>query len=334
MSWELRIVLTLATVLGMAMMAAGVAVIASRRRAVASRLDLVVQDHQDVPAAGEAVLAAQRPAEQSPPSPHFDIDAGLLSTRWGQRLRRWLGQAGLEIGVGAYLMIHLSAGPLGALLALLVGAQPLQAALAGLGGLYLPWWFVRSRRARRRDRFALQLPDTVLLLASGLRAGLSLLQAVQRAAQESPEPMASELRGVLREAQVGATVWAALRNLAARTGGRDLDLLVAILDVHREVGGNIAPLMASTAEMMQNRQRLAGEVRVLTAQQRLAAQVLFSMPVALAFIMFLINPTYMLELLSPDPLLFGLPVYLLPIIAALLLLLGLLSVRRASEVEV
>ena len=145
---------------------------------------------------------------------------------------------------------------------------------------------------RRLKAFTSQLPDTLQLLASSLRAGFSFLQGVEAVANESPNPMGGELRRVLIEARLGRPVEEALQDCADRMKSADFDWAVMAVRIQREVGGNLAELLQTVGETMIERERLRRDVKSLTAEGRVSAIVLGILPPALGVLFYVTNPTY------------------------------------------
>ena len=182
------------------------------------------------------------------------------------------------------VVIVIAAGALGGLiwafLALVVAGLAPPAILSFLAG-------------RRLKQFNSQLPDTLQLLASSLRAGFSFLQGVETVANESQKPMGDELRRVMIEARLGRPVEEALQDCATRMKSADFDWAVMAVRIQREVGGNLAELLQTVSETMVERERLRRDVKSLTAEGRMSAIVLAIMPPALGLIFYFGNPTYM-----------------------------------------
>lgn len=153
--------------------------------------------------------------------------------------------------------------------------------------------FVLSTMAHRRQKkFTAQLPDMLQLLASSLRAGYSLLQALEAASQEVPEPMGWELRRALVEARLGRPLEIALEECAERMCSPDFEWAVMAVRIQREVGGNLAELLETVGETMVARERLRRDVKALTAEGRISAIVLGAMPLMLGIVMYVMNPDY------------------------------------------
>jgi tight adherence protein B len=193
----------------------------------------------------------------------------------------------------------------GELLAL-VAASSLAAAMFGfllLGGwgfvigLILPIALAPSilnyLRDRRRRQFADQLGDTLVLLSSSLRAGYGIVQAVDAVARESDDPMASEMGRVVTESRLGRDLSDALRGVVQRTGSDDFEWVVEAIEIHREVGGDLTEVLDHVGETIRARTRLARLVRSLSAEGRMSAIVLCSLPFAIGAFIGVTNPDYL-----------------------------------------
>jgi tight adherence protein B len=149
---------------------------------------------------------------------------------------------------------------------------------------------------RRRTQFADQLADTLQLLGSSLRAGYGLVQAVDAVAKEAPSPTDAEFRRVVVESRLGrdlsASLWAAARRLEVV----DFDWVVQAIEIHREVGGDLAEVLDNVGATIRDRNQLRRQVKALTAEGRYSAYVLLALPFVLALLMKVINPEYMGDL--------------------------------------
>lgn len=145
---------------------------------------------------------------------------------------------------------------------------------------------------REKAKFEDQLPDTLTLLATSLRAGYSLLQAVEAVAGEAPQPTAREYTRAIAEVRLGRQVVGALQGIAERTQSNDFDWVVIAIEIQREVGGNLAEVLNTVAETMLQRNRLKREVRAMTAEGRLSAIILGLMPFGVLFFLRILNPDY------------------------------------------
>ncbi|MCL1599487.1 MAG: type II secretion system F family protein [Actinomycetia bacterium] len=158
--------------------------------------------------------------------------------------------------------------------------------------------FVNNVASRQRKRFEGQLPDTLNLLSTSLRAGYSLLQAIEAVGEEAPEPTRREFGRAIAEIRLGRQMDDALSDIAERMASQDFDWTVLAINIQREVGGNLAEVLQTTAETMVQRNRLRREMKALTAEGRISAIVLSVMPILLFIAISVLNPGYLEPLLE------------------------------------
>jgi len=192
-----------------------------------------------------------------------------------------------------------SALGLSILIGLIVGALTQSVpfgAVAFVVAVLLAYATVAFVGRREKTRFENQLPDTLTLLATSLRAGYSLLQAVEAVAGEAPQPTAREYARAIAEIRLGRQVVDALRGISERTQSNDFDWVVIAIEIQREVGGNLAEVLNTVAETMLQRNRLRREVKAMTAEGRLSAIILGLMPFGVLLAIQTFNPKYIVPL--------------------------------------
>lgn len=214
---------------------------------------------------------------------------GLVSAELPFTPTTWLA---LRIAAAALLTVILALLLHRVALALVLGI-----AIAWLGA----WLLLRSRVTARQQAFARALPDFLMVLASGLRAGLSFTHALQSAADEDKGEVGRQIRRALREVQVGAALDDALMSCARRMGNEDLIWTVTALGIQREVGGNLSSILDAAAATIKGRDELRREVRTLSAEGRLSAYILVALPLGVFAFLFIFRRPY-ISLLWTDPL--------------------------------
>jgi tight adherence protein B len=177
-----------------------------------------------------------------------------------------------------------------------------QSAIWGIIGgavlIVLALLFVNNVASRQRKKFETQLPDTLNLLATSLRAGYSLLQAIEAVGEEGSDPTRREFGRGMAEIRLGRPMDEALSDIAVRMDSVDFEWTVLAIEIQREVGGNLAEVLQTTAETMVQRNRLRREMKALTAEGRISAIVLSLLPVGLFLFISLSNPGYMEPMLT------------------------------------
>ena len=202
-----------------------------------------------------------------------------------------LEQANIPLSPGEAIMaavgLAIVAGMFGA-----IANGPVGGAIVFGIAMLIVFGFIRWAGGREKRRFESQLPDTLTLLSTSLRAGYSLLQAVEAVAAEAPDPTAREFGRAIAEARLGRSVTEALNGITERTQSQDFEWAVMAIEIQREVGGNLAEVLQTVADTMLQRNRLRGEIRALTAEGRISAFVLGSLPFAMGLFLWTSNRDY------------------------------------------
>ncbi|GLY96688.1 type II secretion system F family protein [Actinoplanes sp. NBRC 103695] len=197
-----------------------------------------------------------------------------------------------------------------------------------LAGFLVPNAWLTVRIDRRKRTFAQDLPDTLQMVVSSLRAGFTLQHGIEAAVRDSTGPVAAELRRALSETRIGGELEEALVRVGVRTGNADMKWLTMAIKLQREVGGNLSEVLQTTADTMREREQLRRSMRALSAEGRLSATILVAMPVLIGAWMFLFRREYMRPLYT-EPL----GVVMLGS-GGLLMVVGILWLRRVIRVEV
>jgi tight adherence protein B len=197
-----------------------------------------------------------------------------------------LGSGGLALGMPIVLA--------------LVGAPVPVALVFGLVTAFAPYFYVHRRVTKRSRKFLEQMPDGLDTISQGLQAGLGLGHAQVFLAEEAPEPMKSEFSIFLQEMNFGLPLRDAVLHLEQRMPLHEVRLFSTALVVQREVGGSLSEVLTRLGDVIRDRFRIEQEIRSLTAQNRMTAWVVCSLPLVMAAAMFAMNGKLMGEVLG-DP---------------------------------
>lgn len=256
-----------------------------------------------------------------------DLDAMLRRMPGARRLDRMLMQAGARYLVSALVGMCLACFAAGFLVALWLrvpGLALLPLALAAAG---LPLLRLARARVKRMERFEKQLPDALDMMSRAMRAGHAFPTALKLVTDEIPAPLGEEFKVAFDEVNFGVSMADALNNLAVRVPSMDLQYFVVAVLIQRESGGNLTELLASISAIIRERQKLVGQVRVLSAEGRMSAWVLCLLPFGAGIMMYFANPETM-GILFTDPagrkLLGG---------ALVMMAFGLLAIRKVVRIR-
>ncbi len=256
------------------------------------------------------------------------VDRAIEGQGFARRLARDLARADIKMTAGEFLILQFLATASGGLAAYFLSGESLLLGLVGLlAGYFIPRLWLNRRIAARLGAFNSQLPGTIDLLANSLRAGYSLLQAMETVSREAPEPTATEFRRVVREVGLGLSPEEALDHLVRRMQSDDLELMVTAINIQHEVGGNLAQILESIAYTIRERVRIKGEIATLTAQQVISGYIISALPILLGLVLYLINREYIMGMFEG--------VFIcIPIIGALMIIVAFLIIRRITAIEV
>jgi tight adherence protein B len=217
---------------------------------------------------------------------------------WAAQAEMQLAQADIPMRISEYVLLRLAGAIVFFFAASTLGAPIYIALPAGAAGYLIPRAWLSIKRRSRLDKLNRQLPEAVQLVSSSLKAGFALLQALEAASERMPEPTAGELRRTIKDVGLGANMEDAIVAWGQRIPGPDLEIIVNAILIQRTVGGNLGEILDIVGHTMRERERLHGEIRALTAQQRLSGFVVGGLPIGLAVVLFLINPEYMSPLIE------------------------------------
>lgn len=260
---------------------------------------------------------------------------------FGANLARELARADLKLKVSEFLILW-AAATIGVPILFLVFSvglpalgSPLALLAGALLGFLLPRFWLNRRKASRLNAFNKQLPDTITLIANALRAGSSFLQAVELVVRETRPPVSTEFSRVIREVNLGLPFEQAMENMVRRVRSDDLELMATAISIQHTVGGNLAEILDSIAFTIRERVRIKGEIRVLTAQQRMSGYVVGFLPFGLAAFIFIAAPSFFDPMFDPAISIAGLPAGVIILGLGLVsMFIGFMLIRRIVDIEV
>lgn len=157
----------------------------------------------------------------------------------------------------------------------------------------LPRFLYAAMRRRRLQHFEQQLPDALMMLCGGLRAGVGFSSAIQQLVTEAQAPLVQEFSLVLREQRLGVTLEQSLANLARRMPTQSTVLVVSAMRIASETGGGLAETLERAAQTIRSRLQMEGKIGALTSQGKLQAWVVGLLPLVLMMVLDHMEPEAM-----------------------------------------
>jgi len=206
--------------------------------------------------------------------------------------RETLENAGLRLSQAEFILLILVGAFVGALIGLVV-AGPLLAILMVIAAPFVGNLVLGFLAGKRRGKFDEQLGDTLQLLSGSLRAGHSILRAIDAAANESQAPTSEEMRRIVSETSLGRDLLVSLNDTADRMKSEDFVWISQAIQINREVGGNLAEVLDQVNETIRERSEIKGHIKALAAEGKFSAYILMALPVGIVVMLSLVNPGYM-----------------------------------------
>ncbi|GAB3544766.1 type II secretion system F family protein [Arthrobacter tumbae] len=266
---------------GLCLGALGLLFYATRPRQSAVPLDrrrppVEESDSQLTRFAGSAVRAVERFLKKHP-----------------QRLYRpeLLETAGLRLTQADMFLVVFTGGIAGLALGLVAGG-PLLGILFFILAPVVGHVALVFKIGRRRSKFEDQLGDTLQLLTGGLRAGHSILRAIDAAAIEADAPTSDEMRRVVTETSLGKDLLASLLDTSHRMESEDFAWIAQAIQINREVGGDLAEVLDQVGATIRERSEIKGQIRALAAEGKFSAYILVALPFGIGGMLMVVSPGY------------------------------------------
>ena len=164
--------------------------------------------------------------------------------------------------------------------------------LGTIMGLVMPKMLVRHIQRARYEKFHSQLVDSLLLISSSLKAGLSMLQAFGVLAEEMPAPISQEFGLIIKQTRMGINLDEAIMNLKRRIVSDEVTLITTAVLVARETGGDVTHVFERLVETLRERRKLRERIKTLTFMARMQGVVMGLVPFAFAYMVYQMNHEY------------------------------------------
>lgn len=245
-----------------------------------------------------------------------------------RRLDLLLERANVDMTPALFLLCSLGACGVTFFLAAMAGQATIACFIFALIALFTPYGYLQFVIWKRLRKFLEQFPDGLDMISQSLQAGLGLTQAMVFVAKEMPDPMGTEFSVFIEEVNLGLPLADALLKFEERMNLPEVRLFNTALMVQREVGGSLAELLNKLSNIIRDRFRIERMIKSLTAQNRVSAWTVCSVPPFLAVFMFMREPEMMGQMMQN-------PVGRGMLAAALVLeVCGILTFRKIIKIHI
>jgi len=256
------------------------------------------------------------------------INKILLQFSHSSRLKKLINQADMKLKVSTFILISLVLFAVGAILSnQFIRIIPVNI-VVGTTLAAFPLLVVLYKRNKRFRKFEELFPEALDLLTRAVKAGHAFNTGIEMIADEMPDPIGKEFRITYDEQNFGLPLKQALFNLIDRIPLLDLKFFVTAVLMQKETGGNLAEILTNLSHVIRERFKIMGEVRTFSAQGRLTGYILTAVPIAMGFILSMMNWEYMSALFKEE-----IGHYMLAI-AGFCQILGYIIIRKIVKIKV
>ncbi|MBF0408782.1 MAG: type II secretion system F family protein [Candidatus Riflebacteria bacterium] len=214
------------------------------------------------------------------------------------RIAKKLASADVPLKANEFVAIQFIATMAPMFLFIFLLKKTLVGVVLGVIGFLAPNIWLSIVKAQKLSAFKSQILDTLITISNGMKAGYSLLQAMEMVAREAPAPMSTELKRVIKENSLGMNLEDCLKNLNDRVESEDWDLVTTVVLIQRQVGGNLSEILDKIGFTIRQRMKLKGDIQTKTSQAKASGMLVGALPFGIAFMIYLINPKFIMQLFT------------------------------------
>ena len=204
--------------------------------------------------------------------------------------------------------------------------------IAGIVGAVIcfpiPRAVLKHMKKKRLEKFNEQLEDALLSISGSLKAGFSILQALDLIASENRPPISYEFSVLMQELRLGVPFEEALEKMSKRVESADFELVAVAIITARQTGGELTVVLERLAAVVRERVRIQRKLIAMTAQGRLQAYLIGAMPFLLMFAMTRVAPDIMNTFLN------SVTGILIICAAILMVIAGFFMIRKITTIDI
>ena len=200
--------------------------------------------------------------------------------------------------------------------------------VVGIVGWNLPLRYFKSQFDKRATLLTEQMVDGLTIMANGIKAGLTVPQAMERVVENLGNPISQEFNLVLSEIRLGRSVEEALMALGERVPKPDVQMFVTAINILKETGGNLAETFSTIVLVIRERQKVERKIEAMTAQAMTQGMIISCVPLALIGLFFFMDPAFIKPMFTTA---FGLVIFTM---ICGLVIIGGTMMRKIGKIDV
>ena len=206
-------------------------------------------------------------------------------------------QAGMSGSLRTFYMYSAASGVIFTFITVVLGIPLLYApAVLIVAGLGLPRWFVKNRRKARVKAFLKEFPNALDVLVRAVKSGLPLNDGVRLLASEAQEPVKTEFQRIVDAQSVGKSIPQACIEMQETMPCPEAAFFGIVIQIQSQAGGNLSEALGNLSKVIRDRKKMVAKVQALSMEAKASAYIIGALPVVVALLVYLANPTYIMPL--------------------------------------
>ena len=206
-------------------------------------------------------------------------------------------QANWSMKPQSFMMISVGLAAVAGIIPFVLKANPFFClGLAFVVGFGLPRFILNSAIARRQRNFTSHFADAMDIIVRGVRTGLPLGDCLKIIAHESPDPLGAEFRRVVEGESLGIPIEVCLEQMYERMPISEVNFFATVLNIQKTTGGNLGEALANLSNVLRGRKILRQKIKALSAEAKVSAMIIGSLPIIVMILVTLASPDYMHDL--------------------------------------
>lgn len=169
-----------------------------------------------------------------------------------------------------------------------------------VAGFGFPRFILNFKIKRRQKKFVAHFADGMDIIVRGVRTGLPLGDCLKIIAHESPDPLGAEFRRVVEAEGLGVPIEVCLEQMYERIPISEVNFFATVLNIQKTTGGNLGESLSNLSSVLRSRKILAEKIKALSAEAKMSAIIIGSLPVVVMLLISIMSPDYMNELYTTE----------------------------------
>jgi tight adherence protein B len=160
------------------------------------------------------------------------------------------------------------------------------------GGILLPHIYVSAKRGNRFKKFSTEFPNAVDVIVRGVKAGLPLVDCLRIISLEAQDPVRSEFKMILEDQTLGLPMDQCVQRLPERIPLPEASFFAIVIALQSRTGGSLSEALANLSKVLRERKKMKAKIKAVSSEAKASAGIIGSLPVAVAFLIYLTTPQY------------------------------------------